>query len=438
MGDIMTYCVRIFLASAIAFAGTTAAVAADLPAIKASTSNKVPACATPGRLMAFAGARNEKIADNFDGVATEYMRHGETLGLRWDYAFFQMMVETANLGFPGDVNAKQNNFAGLGATGGGEPGESFKTVSEGVKAHLQHVLMYTGADVSDAVAERTRKVQEWGVLTSWQKTISGPMTYTHLTRKWSPKDRGYSKDIASVADSFYSKFCEAKDPRPELVAEARGKAGVTVDTAAAIAPTRDGKSAKGAEAVKRAVADARETGDSERKALGAASIAATEPDTSASAAKPAAEPAKFTLLNSSEAAADETAEATAAANSQPPAKAAATASASAAKAEIKTASAAAAAAKGAAVMSDAAATAAKSTKGACRVWQASYGGEKAVIIKVVADGQTNYTVLDVNEGREQREVAAYIAAYAQDGNSVGEYPSPAKALSKAFEMCPEG
>ena len=429
----MMYCVRILFASAIAFAGATAATAADLPAIKASTSNKVPACVTPGRLMAFAGSRNDAIADKFDGVATEYMRHGEALDIRWDYAFFQMMVETANLKFPGDVNAKQNNFAGLGATGGGEPGESFKSVSEGVKAHLQHVLMYTGADVSDAVAERTRKVQEWGVLTSWQKTISGPMTYTHLTRKWSPKDRGYSKDIASVAESFHSKFCNGPDPRPELVAQARGQDGVTVDKTKTIASTRDGKPAKGSEAAQRAIADARATGDSEKKGLGAASIAATAPDTSA--AKPKAEPAKFTLLNSSEQAADDTAEATPPAKSLPSAKAAAAASAPAA--DIKTASAAGAAAKGAAIMSDAGAPA-KSAKGGCRVWQASYGGEKAVIIKVVADGQTNYTVLDVNEGREQREVAAYIAAYAQDGNSVGEFPNPAKALSKAFEMCPEG
>ena len=73
----------------------------------------------------------------------------------------------------------------------------------------------------------------------------------------------------------------------------------------------------------------------------------------------------------------------------------------------------------------------------CRVWQASYGGQKAVIIKAVEKNQVNYTVLDVNEGREQREVAAYIAAYAKNGSSVGEYATSGKALSKAFELCPE-
>lgn len=421
MGDIMTFCVRFLAVSAIALACATSASAADLPAIKAGGANKVPACATPGRLMAFAQSRNGALADKFDGVGTEYMRHGEALGLRWDYAFFQMMVETANLKFVGDVNAKQNNFAGLGATGGGEPGESFKSVSEGVKAHLQHVLMYTGETVEEPVAERTRKVQEWGVLKSFQRGIKGAMTYAHLTRQWSPKDRGYSKDIASVADSFYGKFCDGADPRPELVAEARGKSGVTIDTAAAI--TRD-KPSKGKDAARRAVAEARETGDSERKGLGAASLAATEPDTSsAAAAAPAAAPATYTLLNSNDNATSET-------------KPAATAKATGG--EIKTAAAAGAAAQTGAVMNDAGEVAAAKSKSACRVWQASYGGEKAVIIKVVAEGQTNFTVLDVNEGREQREVAAYIAAYAQDGTSVGEYASPTKALAKAFELCPEG
>lgn len=419
MGDIMTFCVRFLAVSAIALACATSASAADLPAIKAGGANKVPVCATPGRLMAFAQSRNSGLADKFDGVATEYMRHGEALGLRWDYAFFQMMVETANLKFIGDVNAKQNNFAGLGATGGGEPGESFKTVSEGVKAHLQHVLMYTGETVENPAAERTRKVQEWGVLKSFQKSIKGAMTYAHLTRQWSPKDRGYSKDIASVADSFYGKFCNGTDPRPELVAEARGKSGVTIDTAAAIAKDKPGK---GKDAARRAVAEARETGDSERKGLGAASLAATEPDTSnaAASAAPAAAPATYTLLNSNDSAVADT-------------KPAATAKATGG--EIKTAG---AAAQSSAVMNDAGDVAASKAKGACRVWQASYGGEKAVIIKVVAEGQTNFTVLDVNEGREQREVAAYIAAYAQDGSSVGEYASPTKALAKAFEMCPEG
>ena len=77
-------------------------------------------------------------------------------------------------------------------------------------------------------------------------------------------------------------------------------------------------------------------------------------------------------------------------------------------------------------------------KPACKVWTASYGGGHSVIIRARADAQDNYTVLDVNEGSEQREADAYIAAYAKGGQKVGEFSNPSQALDKAFELCPDG
>ena len=76
--------------------------------------------------------------------------------------------------------------------------------------------------------------------------------------------------------------------------------------------------------------------------------------------------------------------------------------------------------------------------GKCKVWTASYGGQRAVIIKAKGTGTVNYTVLDVTEANEKREVDAYIAAYAKGGENVGTFPSQTKALNKAFELCPEG
>ena len=74
----------------------------------------------------------------------------------------------------------------------------------------------------------------------------------------------------------------------------------------------------------------------------------------------------------------------------------------------------------------------------CNVFTASYGGQKAVIIKAVAKNQINYTVLDINEGKERSETQAYIQAYAKGGSTVGQYSNQAQALDKAFELCPEG
>src|SRR5881392_1994504 len=99
------------------------AAAATLPDIKSNAGNAVPECVTPGRLLEFLKSRNPDLSPRFDGVPTEYMRLGEKLGVRWDFAFYQMILETGSLKFhngrrAGDVKPTQNNFAGLAATGG--------------------------------------------------------------------------------------------------------------------------------------------------------------------------------------------------------------------------------------------------------------------------------------------------------------------------------
>ena len=168
----------------------TAANAAGPPAVRMSADNPIPDCATPGRLMAYLYSRNPALDQRYAAIAAHYTRLGQELGVRWDYAFFQMIVETGNLSFrhgdnrPGTVRASQNNFAGLGASGGGAQGDSFPDIATGVKAHLQHLLMYAGERIEQPVAERTRKVQEWGVLTAWHKSVHHPIGYADVTRKW--------------------------------------------------------------------------------------------------------------------------------------------------------------------------------------------------------------------------------------------------------------
>src|SRR5215475_5180592 len=154
------------------------ATAATLPDIRTSPRNPVPQCATPGRLMEYLRSRNPDLHPRFEGVASEYMRQGEILGVRWDFAFYQMILETGSLSYrrgnrSGDVRAAQNNFAGLGATGGGESGESFKDVPTGVRAHLEHLLLYSGEKLDNPIADR------------------------------------------------FVEFCEKPDPRPELAAAVR-------------------------------------------------------------------------------------------------------------------------------------------------------------------------------------------------------------------------
>ncbi len=253
----------VFLVSAASGAG-----AQSLPVIKVGASNAVPQCATPGRLAAYLASRNPRLDPRFSNIAVHYMRQGEELGLRWDVAFFQMIVETRSLEFrrsngePAAVAPTQNNFAGIGATGGGNPGETFADIATGVRAHLQHVQMYGGERVVAPVAERTRKVQDWGVLTAWHKGLTGPVTFNDLARNWAPGDRSYAASIDVVGRRFYENFCNVPDPAPQLVAEAR-------KTSAQPFMVAEREPPKGAVLAKQAVERSRTEADGTRSALGA-------------------------------------------------------------------------------------------------------------------------------------------------------------------------
>lgn len=200
--------------AACLLAGWAAAVASALaaPAIRMSAENTVPACVTPERLMAFLRARNTDLDPHFNEIAAWYKRHGEALQVRWDYAFFQMLIETNYLtyrrgnGKRGDVHPHQNNFAGIGATGGGVPGESFPDVATGVRAQLEHLVVYSGERVPDPAAARTRLMQ--GDIVSWTAPLSKerPVTFQDLAGKWAA-DRAYGRSIELTAERFRNAHC---------------------------------------------------------------------------------------------------------------------------------------------------------------------------------------------------------------------------------------
>ncbi len=434
------------------------ASAADLPPIRASETNQVADCATPGRLTVYLKQRNPKLNPRYEGLAGEYKRFGQELNLRWDYAFFQMLLETGYLTYGGDVKPDQNNFAGLGATGKGARGESFSDISAGARAHLEHLLMYSGAHVESPVAERTRNIQEWGVLTKWQASLSGPITFTQLAGKWAPGSRRYATDIQAIADRFFDGVCHDPDPDGAVVAAAdedRGpptKASAAEETTSQLPPAEEKNSKPVATATATAIPSGFSKSASNVMMPSKKVAAAAPPAEKASADKPSKAP-PVTLLNPEPSVSDVPADTTAG-SVEEAAETAKTSGKSVEVAALPGAIGGATAEKksdpapqkqGSEKKSEKKATEKKADKkdagaanGKCRVWTASYGGSKAIIIRASSDKTTNYTVLDVNEGAEKREADAYINAYAKGGQSVGEFSSQAQALEKAFELCPEG
>ena len=75
-------------------------------------------------------------------MARTYIEEARTEGINSDIAFCQMTIETNYLRFGKDVHPSQNNFGGIGATGGGNPGASFPSAEVGIRAHIQHLKAY--------------------------------------------------------------------------------------------------------------------------------------------------------------------------------------------------------------------------------------------------------------------------------------------------------
>ncbi|MCM3745790.1 N-acetylmuramoyl-L-alanine amidase [Paenibacillus pasadenensis] len=75
-------------------------------------------------------------------IARQFYQVGSRYGVRGDIALCQSIHETNWFRFGGLVKPEQNNYAGIGATGPGNPGTTFATIAEGVTAQIQHLYAY--------------------------------------------------------------------------------------------------------------------------------------------------------------------------------------------------------------------------------------------------------------------------------------------------------
>lgn len=91
-------------------------------------------------------AEHDAEAKTISDFARIYMEECQAEGVNAEVAFCQMLVETGWLRFGGDVQIGQYNFAGLGATGNGVPGNSFSSVRIGIRAQVQHLKAYASTE----------------------------------------------------------------------------------------------------------------------------------------------------------------------------------------------------------------------------------------------------------------------------------------------------
>lgn len=124
-----------------------------------------------------------------------YLEIGERYGVRGDLAFAQSIKETGYWRFGGDVKPEQNNFAGLGATGGGARGASFATPQEGIEAQIQHLYGYattaplpSGAKLVDPRFSILQSAGLRGAAPTWEQ----------LNGRWAVPGVGYGESIVQI------------------------------------------------------------------------------------------------------------------------------------------------------------------------------------------------------------------------------------------------
>ena len=378
------------LCAAPACAGTS-------PEIRTGPQNGVPACVTPERLMGFLKTRNPHLDPRFRDIAAHYKTYGEAWRVRWDYAFFQMAVETNFLtyrtgtGRMGDVDPAQNNFAGIGTTGGGVPGDSFPDVRTGVHAQIQHLVVYSGERLALPLAPRTKLKQNEILLATQQ--VGHTMRFADLARRWAV-DKNYGASIEWVAGSYRSKFCtgrEKQDPDSSLRSASAATNGESRQMAKQQPPPHPVQIAKrvttSPNGAVRTIWRREATRPLSAPATAPKPALVQRPDrTPLPAAAPSSEAVKLKAATRPEAFPEP--------------------------------------------------SGLGAPKEKCTLRTASYGGTKTVLIRADDANGTQFTALRVLEGFEASLTEGFIRERAPGGIMIGEFTNETEAIAKVREYCP--
>ena len=161
------------------------------------------ATATEEQMLAYLLRRNPtpKLTGTPEELVHAYYEEAEHEGVRADVALAQAFKETGCFAYGGDVDWKQNNFCGLGATGGGVKGLSFPDMRTGARAHIQHLLAYSRKErPTNPIVDprydliRTNRPDIYGRLRRW----------TDLNGVWAVPGRNYGQEILIIRDAAHA------------------------------------------------------------------------------------------------------------------------------------------------------------------------------------------------------------------------------------------
>ena len=139
-----------------------------------------------------AGVYTNKGAKSLNDFCQLIYEEATAEGVRAEVLYTQVMLETGYLQFGGDVLPEQCNFGGIGATGNGVRGNSFKDVRTGLRAQTQHLKAYASTELLNNACVDPRF--------SYVKRGCAP-TIDGLTGTWAASSK-YADSLKSILNSL--------------------------------------------------------------------------------------------------------------------------------------------------------------------------------------------------------------------------------------------
>ena len=129
-------------------------------------------------------------ASNIIDFCKNLYEEAQSEGVSPEVLYGQVMKETGYLKFGNLVQPNQCNFGGLGATGPGNPGYTFGSVREGLRAQVQHLKAYGSTEplINPCIDARFKYVSRG----------CAPRT-VDLNGKWAVPGVGYGESIDAIA-----------------------------------------------------------------------------------------------------------------------------------------------------------------------------------------------------------------------------------------------
>lgn len=149
---------------------------------------------TESQMVAYINANTPttKLNCSVEEIVHYYYQEGAVEGIRSDIALCQAIKETGWFCYGGTVVPEQNNYCGLGTTSATVKGHYFATPQIGVRAHLQHLLVYAQkeAPTQELVDPRYHLVVE-----KYPDYYGNMQYWTDLNGRWAVPGKHYGEEI---------------------------------------------------------------------------------------------------------------------------------------------------------------------------------------------------------------------------------------------------